>query len=77
MWQCVISDVFNVALQIAPGQDIFGQAQTKEQQRCCNGTLKPLIPLLMHSYKYSTGKNLSSCGPGSARGMQPRTGVYY
>lgn len=41
--------------------DIFGQARTKEQRQCCNGSLKPLIPVLMHSYKCSTSKNLSCC----------------
>lgn len=68
---------FECSTANSPRQDIFGQAQTKEQQRCCNGTLKPLIPLLMHSYKYSTSKNLSCCRPSSTQGMQSRTGIYY
>lgn len=58
---------FECSTANSPGQDIFGQAQTKEQQRFCNGTLKPLIPLLMHSYKYSTSKNLSCCSPAAPR----------
>lgn len=74
---CDIADIFECSTANSPGQDIFGQAQTKEQQQCCNGTLKPLIPLLMHSYKYSTSKNLSRCRPTSAQGMQSRMGIYY
>ena len=45
----------------SPREDIFRQAETKQQRRCCNGTLKPQISLLMQGYKYSTGKNLSCC----------------
>lgn len=50
-----------LALQIAPGETFLDRPGQRERWWCCNGTLKPLIPLLMHGYKYSTSKNLSCC----------------
>lgn len=58
------TDTFNAALQAASGEAFLGRPG---QQRCRNSTPKPLIPLLMHSYKYSTGAAVWSCGPGSTR----------
>lgn len=72
---CDISDIFTVAPQIAPGRGIFGQAQTKERRPCYDSTLKPLIPLWMHSYKYSSERAREAVGwrPGSSRGTRPTT----
>lgn len=81
MWrqQGVISDILNAALQIAPGKTFLDRPRQREQQRCVAMVhLNPLIPLLMHSYKYSTGKNLSCCRPSSAPGVcKAGMGIYY
>lgn len=78
VWQLPDNDLtvflHNVALQPAPRRDIFGQVRTAAVSQRCT---KPLIPLLMHSYKYFTGKNLPSRRPGSTLAARPRMGVCY